>query len=68
MLLGRIQSFRTAGPKLVFVDIIQDNYKVQGVCKLAELDHSVSIQDFSSFNHMLRKGDAFSETPWEILL
>lgn len=63
MLLGRIQSFRVAGPKLVFIDIIQDNYKVQGVCKLPEIGHSVSVQDFSSFYHLLRKGDAFSEIP-----
>lgn len=65
MPLGRIHAFRIAGPKLVFLDIVQDNHKVQGVCDFSELGQSVSIDDFSSFYHMLRKGDAFSKISWK---
>lgn len=61
MPLGRISSFRIAGPKLVFLDIVQDNHKVQGVCSLSQFDKSLSNDKFSEFYHLLRRGDHFSE-------
>lgn len=57
---GRISSFRIAGSKLLFLDIIQNNYKVQGVCELSNLGQNTSIDDFSKFYHMLRRGDHLS--------
>lgn len=61
MLLGRISSLRILGPKLYFLDIMQGNLKIQGLCGLGRLDRPVSIDDFRELYHLLRKGDHCSE-------
>ncbi|KAJ9488912.1 hypothetical protein VN97_g4380 [Penicillium thymicola] len=58
---GRIRTYRLAGSKLIFFDIVQDGHKVQVMCNKRRLD-SVSPEDFKKFYRLLRRGDAFSVT------
>ncbi|KAI5367468.1 Class II Aminoacyl-tRNA synthetase/Biotinyl protein ligase (BPL) and lipoyl protein ligase (LPL) [Septoria linicola] len=61
-LAGRISTIRTAGSKLVFVDIVVDDGTIQGVVqlsKLQEADPSVTIDAFKAFSKTARKGDSW---------
>ncbi|KAL4911977.1 hypothetical protein BDW62DRAFT_195728 [Aspergillus aurantiobrunneus] len=58
---GRIRTYRLAGNKLIFFDIVQDGHKVQIMCNLRQLD-GVSPDTFKRFFRVLRRGDAFSIT------
>ncbi|KAJ9299117.1 hypothetical protein DTO271G3_3359 [Paecilomyces variotii] len=58
---GRIRTYRLAGSKLIFFDIIQDGHKVQVMCNQRRLD-GVSPEQFKGFYRLLRRGDAFSVT------
>ncbi|KAJ5859180.1 hypothetical protein N7534_004457 [Penicillium rubens] len=58
---GRIRTYRLAGSKLIFFDIVQDGHKVQVMCNKRRLE-SVSPEDFKKFYRLLRRGDAFSVT------
>ncbi|OJJ39665.1 hypothetical protein ASPWEDRAFT_37482 [Aspergillus wentii DTO 134E9] len=58
---GRIRTYRLAGSKLIFFDIVQDGHKVQVMCNQRRLD-GVSPQDFKKLYRLLRRGDAFSVT------
>lgn len=61
MLSGRILSFRVAGPKLVFIDIFQQECRVQGLCDFERISHAgVPLEDFKQFYHSLQRGDIFS--------
>lgn len=57
-LIGRIRTYRLAGSKLIFFDIIQDGHKVQVMCNQRRLD-GVSPEQFKGFYRLLRRGDAF---------
>jgi lysyl-tRNA synthetase class II len=60
--LGRIYSFRIGGSKLAFIDIVQDGYKVQGLCNLAKLEAlGVADREFREFLHIARRGDIICE-------
>lgn len=56
---GRLMSFRIAGGKLIFLDIYQDGYMVQGICNQADLDafSGISKRAFKDFWHKLQRGD-----------
>lgn len=57
---GRVHSFRIAGSKLVFLDLLQDENRVQGLCNLSKLAATgVSSEGFRAFYHQLRRGDIF---------
>ncbi|CDM26443.1 hypothetical protein DTO013E5_4820 [Penicillium roqueforti] len=58
---GRIRTYRLAGSKLIFFDIVQDGHKVQVMCNKRRLEN-VSPEDFKKFYRLLRRGDAFSVT------
>ncbi|KAL4928540.1 putative lysyl-tRNA synthetase [Aspergillus undulatus] len=58
---GRIRTYRLAGNKLIFFDIIQDGHKVQIMCNLRRLE-GVTSETFKIFYRLLRRGDAFSIT------
>ena len=61
-LSGRLQSFRVAGPKLVFIDLLQEGHVVQGLCNFRGLeDTGVTEQGFKVFYHKLRRGDILSK-------
>ena len=61
--IGRISSFRIASKKLLFLDIVQDGHKVQGVCDLSRLNafSGVFAQKFRDFYHLIRRGDIIGE-------
>lgn len=55
---GRVRTVRTAGSKLVFVDLEDDGRIVQVVCNLGVLQDAGLTQDqFKAFKHVVRKGD-----------
>lgn len=62
MPLGRIHSFRIAGSKLVFVDIVQDGRRLQAVCELSKLSaRGVTLEQFNNFCKALNRGDIISK-------
>lgn len=61
MPLGRIHSFRIAGSKLVFIDIIQNSHRLQAVCEISKLSaKSVTLEEFDGFRRALNRGDIIS--------
>lgn len=62
MLSGRIQAFRIAGSKLVFIDIAQEGHSVQGVCDFGRIQkNNPDPEGFNKFVRSMRKGDVFSK-------
>ncbi|PLN78333.1 putative lysyl-tRNA synthetase [Aspergillus taichungensis] len=58
---GRIRTYRLAGSKLIFFDLVQDGHKVQIMCNLRRLE-GLSPEEFKKLYRLLRRGDAFSVT------
>lgn len=58
-LVGRIRSYRIAGSKLLFFDIIQNGQKVQVMCNQRTLTDATTPEKFKEFYRLLRRGDAF---------
>ncbi|KAL2003328.1 hypothetical protein VTN02DRAFT_4238 [Thermoascus thermophilus] len=58
---GRIRTYRLAGSKLLFFDIVQDGHKVQVMCNQRLLS-GVTPDRFKQLYRLLRRGDAFSVT------
>lgn len=71
--IGRIQSVRTAGNKLLFLDLKQGDHTLQIVCKKDQFDRLTSFephteshpttqdkQTFKTFTRIVRKGDWYS--------
>ena len=57
-MVGRVYSSRIAGSKLAFLDVLQDGYKVQGICNLGRLKaHGVAADSFKEFCNLARRGD-----------
>ncbi|MCJ1245978.1 hypothetical protein MMC30_003182 [Trapelia coarctata] len=62
-LIGRVNSIRVAGPKLIFFDLLQDGYCVQGLCNFRVLSEAgVTSSGFKRFHQILRRGDIISIT------
>jgi len=62
MLSGRVNSVRVAGSKLVFFDLLQDGYCVQGLCNFRVLSETgVTPSGFKRFYQTLRRGDIISK-------
>ena len=61
-LLGRVNSVRVAGSKLVFFDLLQEGHRVQGLCNFRLLSEaSVTPRRFRKFYQTLRRGDIISK-------
>lgn len=60
--VGRIRTYRLAGSKLLFFDLVQDGYKIQIMCNQRRLD-GVSPEEFKGLYRRLRRGDAFCMFP-----
>ncbi|KAE8351165.1 hypothetical protein BDV28DRAFT_25005 [Aspergillus coremiiformis] len=58
---GRVRTYRLAGSKLIFFDIVQDDHKVQIMCNLRQLP-GITPEAFKKLYRLLRRGDAFSVT------
>ena len=61
---GRVSSFRIAGSKLFFIDLVQDGCRVQGVCnfrRLSDSESQLSLEDFKKCYHQLQRGDIVSK-------
>ncbi|KAJ5338629.1 hypothetical protein N7452_005357, partial [Penicillium brevicompactum] len=58
---GRIRTYRLAGSKLIFFDIVQDGHKLQVMCNKRQLE-SIQPAEFKKFYRLLRRGDAYSIT------
>ncbi|CAG7918272.1 unnamed protein product [Penicillium olsonii] len=56
---GRIRTYRLAGSKLIFFDIVQDGHKLQVMCNKRQLE-SIPPAEFKKFYRLLRRGDAYS--------
>lgn len=56
--VGRIRSYRLAGSKLIFFDIIQNGSKLQAMCNLRQLA-DVTPAKFKQLYRLLRRGDSF---------
>jgi lysyl-tRNA synthetase class 2 len=64
-LVGRIDSRRTAGSKLIFMDIIQSSAKVQvyiNKAKYPEMESSLSTLSYAHIHSILRRGDIIGIT------
>ncbi|GIZ42663.1 hypothetical protein CKM354_000592200 [Cercospora kikuchii] len=62
ILAGRINTIRTAGSKLVFVDIAVGDGTIQGVVQLSTLQERnphTTIDSFKAFSKTARKGDSW---------
>lgn len=60
---GRVRSVRTAGSKLVFVDLEDDAGVAQVVCNFGVLQEAgLSQEQFRAFKHVIRKGDWYCTT------
>lgn len=58
---GRIQTIRTAGLKLFFLDVNQDGYIVQGVLDFSNLQaDEISFKNFDEASRTLKRGDIIS--------
>lgn len=69
MPLGRIQSFRIAGSKLVFIDIVQNARLLQAVCELSKLSaKDVTLEEFNGFCKALNRGDIISKLCLHVLV
>lgn len=57
---------RTAGNKLIFLDLKQGDHTLQIVCQFSKLDPSRTweMKDFKNFAKTARKGDWFEVTGW----
>lgn len=68
MALGRVQSVRTAGSKLVFIDISDGHNSkdtIQLVCQLGKLESTgVTKELFKACTRTVRKGDWYTVTGW----
>lgn len=64
MAVGRVQSVRSAGSKLVFLDLKQDDHALQAVCAFGKLDDAAeeSLPAFKQFAKAVRKGDWYEVT------
>ncbi|KAF7192827.1 Lysine--tRNA ligase, mitochondrial [Pseudocercospora fuligena] len=63
MLVGKITSIRTAGSKLVFMDVATESGTVQVVCKLPhleQLDPATTSESWKAYTKSARKGDYYS--------
>ncbi|KAH9818160.1 class II aaRS and biotin synthetase [Teratosphaeria destructans] len=61
--VGRISSVRTAGSKLVFLDISDHpSTSLQAVCQLSHIPPDGSPHDFPSFRRIARRGDWYAIT------
>ena len=57
---GRVHTVRSAGSKLVFLDLKQGNHTVQAICQSGKFDQNVPAQELSNFKafaKLVRKGD-----------
>jgi lysyl-tRNA synthetase, class II len=55
---GRVLSVRTAGKKLVFLDLVQDGQVLQAICNLGNIESlSSETVPFRTFSHIVRRGD-----------
>ncbi|KAF2170182.1 hypothetical protein M409DRAFT_64520 [Zasmidium cellare ATCC 36951] len=66
-LLGRIHSIRTAGSKLLFIDVKQPDGTLQVVCQLGKLqdgDGNITSEVFKGIAKIARKGDVYEFTGW----
>ncbi|EXJ95728.1 hypothetical protein A1O1_00852 [Capronia coronata CBS 617.96] len=58
---GRIASIRTSGSKLAFLDIVEDQLRLQVVLSYSALESSgVSLDDFKHSCRLIRRGDYIS--------
>lgn len=63
MYVGRVQAVRTAGSKLVFLDIKDGDHTVQAVVQLKHVESSGgNLDQLKAFARVARKGDWFSFT------
>ena len=59
--LGRVSSFRTAGSKLFFIDLLQEGHRVQGVCNYRKLSEGgLALEVFRKCYRRLQRGDILS--------
>jgi hypothetical protein len=58
-----VRGIRRAGSSLLFLDIQEDGYLVQGHCDFKPLEAfgAVSKQEFKSFSRTVREGDILCE-------
>lgn len=61
--VGRVYSIRTAGSKLMFLDIVQDGSRLQVICNIGKLDGSQHIVPFKLFRRVVKRGDIIGRFP-----
>ncbi|KAJ9150387.1 Lysyl-tRNA synthetase-like protein [Pleurostoma richardsiae] len=55
---GRIRSIRRASSKLLFIDLVEEFERVQGLCNYGKFDsNNVSLEQFKSIARLLQRGD-----------
>ncbi|KAK5109929.1 hypothetical protein LTR62_006418 [Meristemomyces frigidus] len=62
---GRVRSVRTAGNKLVFMDLEDGSGHLQVVCQYGKLQEGdLARESFNGFSKIARKGDWYTITGW----
>lgn len=59
---GRVHSIRRAGSKLVFIDIVSEFKRVQGLVNIGRLE-DVDVEQFKNLARLLRRGDHIRKPP-----
>lgn len=61
--LGRVNSLRLSGSKLLFIDLIQEGNRLQGLCNLARLSSAgIGASQFTDFAHGIGRGDIYGKS------
>ncbi|KAI4216671.1 MAG: hypothetical protein LQ351_001160 [Letrouitia transgressa] len=59
---GRVNSLRLSGSKLLFIDLIQEGNRLQGLCNLARLSSAgIGASQFTDFAHGIGRGDIYDD-------
>ncbi|KAF3802906.1 Lysine--tRNA ligase [Colletotrichum gloeosporioides] len=61
-LYGRVHSIRAQGKRLLFVTIVNEFEKIQGMINFGNLNDKITLDKFALFTRMIEKGDHISIT------
>uniref|UniRef100_L2G0B8 Lysyl-tRNA synthetase n=1 Tax=Colletotrichum fructicola (strain Nara gc5) TaxID=1213859 RepID=L2G0B8_COLFN len=61
-LYGRVHSIRTQGKRLLFVTIVNEFEKIQGMINFGNLNDKITLDKFGLLTRMIEKGDHISLT------
>lgn len=61
---GRVRAFRAAGPKLLFIDLVQDGRFLQGMINIGYFfEDAKTVAYYQKFHQQLQRGDIICKFP-----